>query len=132
MTALSQALEAAQARAVAALAKQYVAGRVDSEQGRETLAAIGLRDLVEQDSWFAALDVLRDTGASAPGEQKATAQGEPDKATDAQLALIKSLVEQKAVPAPDYPETLTRAKASELIAALQKGTYNADDWQVPF
>lgn len=53
-----------------------------------------------------------------------------EPATEKQLAFISDLAYQKNVDAPDGP--LSKAQASEVIDALQKGTYEPDKWTVPF
>ena len=72
MTALADALTAAQHRAVAAIQKQYAAGKIEAETVRERLDLIGLTDTVDQDRLLAArLLVVRAScrcGAIAPEE----------------------------------------------------------------
>jgi hypothetical protein len=133
VSALADALAAAQSRAVAALGKQYVGGATVADAVRIDLEAIGLTDELDTARLLAAWDILRAAGAQAPGEQRAATNGEPkpeDKATDAQLALIAKLVaEKKAVP-PDLP--ITKTQAHEIIDTLKAGTYDADRWSIPF
>lgn len=131
MTALSDALATAQARAVAALAKQYVAGVMDRDAVTLALIAAGLSDPVDTEAWFACLDTIREAGATLPGEAKA-ANGKPDdeKASDRQLAFIAKLVKEKGLTGPDLP--LTKEQAHEVINAIQAGSYDAAKWAVPF
>lgn len=132
MSALAEALVAAQSRAVAALGKQYVGGAIDDETVRADLESIGLTDDVDTARLLAAWDVLRSAGAAAPGEQRAATTGEKpdDKATDAQLALIAKLVAEKKAAPPDLP--ITKTAAHEIIDTLKAGTYDPDKWSVPF
>jgi hypothetical protein len=140
VSALAEALVAAQRRALAALEKSYVhspltAEELDGEKDRvrAIMDAIGCTDTVEQGQLFAALDVIRATGAQLPSEPKPANGGEPKKpepASDAQLAFIAKLVKDKQVQPPDTP--LTKAEAHEIIDTLQAGTYDAAKWTVPF
>ncbi|MGH2835408.1 MAG: hypothetical protein ACRDUT_00140 [Mycobacterium sp.] len=131
MTALSDALAAAQARAVAALAKQYIGGKMDSAEVATDLAAIGLRDEVDAEQWLHALDLIREAGGEAPAEAKPPTNGrEPEPATDSQLSYIGKLADDKGYAAPEGP--LTKDQASSIITALKAGTYNPDEYAVPF
>jgi len=131
MSALAEALIAAQRRALAAVEKQYAAGKLEAEAVREKLTAIGLTDDVDADRLLAALDLIREYGAPLPAEP--TPNGEPKKpepASDAQLAFIAKLVKEKKASPPDTP--LTKVEAHEIIDTLQAGTYDAAKWTVPF
>ncbi|HEX4672036.1 MAG TPA: hypothetical protein VH279_07195 [Solirubrobacteraceae bacterium] len=132
-SALETALAAAQAKAVGALEKAYVAGQLSSEGLASRLAEIGCPDAVDGAHLLAALDVLREYGAAAPAapggsyaERNATRP-----ATDAQRAFITRLADEKEVSPPDL-SGLTREKASELIDQLRTGSYSAADWDIPF
>jgi hypothetical protein len=131
VSALADALVAAQRRALAAVEKQYAAGNLEPDAVREQLDAIGLSDTVDVARLLAALDLIRDYGASLPAEP-APANGKPEteKATDAQLALIAKLVKEKNQPPPDGP--LTKQEAHEVIDGLKAGTYDAGRWRVSF
>ena len=84
MSALADALVAAQRRALAAVEKQYAAGKLEADAVREQLDAIGLSDTVDVDRLLAALDLIRDYGATLPGEPAPTnGKPETEKATDA-------------------------------------------------
>jgi len=131
VSALADALVAAQRRALAAVEKQYAAGKLEREQVREQLDTIGLSDTVDVERLLAALDLIRDYGATLPGEPAATnGKPETEKATDAQLTLIARLVKDKQQPPPDGP--LTKAEAHEIIDTLKAGTYDAGRWHAPF
>jgi hypothetical protein len=127
VTALADALVAAQSRAVAALGKQYVGGQMDGDTLRLALDSIGLTDPSDTEQWIAALDVIRETGAPLPREN---GKAGDEHATDAQTALIARLVKEKNVPMPALP--LTKAQAHEIIDTLKAGTYDAGKWAVPF
>jgi hypothetical protein len=88
MTALSDALQAAQQRAVAAL------------------------------------------GSSAPAEQAAKRNGEPEQATDAQWKYLRTLADERKMTAPAVP--LTKEQASTVIEQLKAGSYDPDAWAVQF
>lgn len=130
MSALAEALVAAQRRALSAMEKQYAAGRIDRETLLERLTAVGLTDDVDSDRLLAALDVIRDYGAALPSEPVAATEKKTEPATDAQLALIAKLVQEKHVASPDLP--LTKAQAHEIIDTLKQGSYDADKWRVQF
>lgn len=131
MSALAEALVAAQTRAVAALGKQYVGGAVDAETVRTDLESIGLTDDVDTTRLLAAWDILRSAGQSAPGEQTTNGgERKPEPATDAQLALIARMVAEKNVTGPDLP--ITKQNAHEIIDSLKNGSYDAAKWKVPF
>jgi hypothetical protein len=114
--------------------KQYVAGKLDGEQARYLLAEIGLTDDVDGDRLLAALDVIREFGAALPSEPtNGATKREDDKATEAQLTLIKKLLHEKGVSAEDSPASpLTKTQAHEIIDTLKAGTYDAAKWTVPF
>ena len=127
MTALSDSLAASQARAVVALSKAYVSGRMDRDAVQLALIGCGLADQVDSDQWFATLDVIREHGAAPPGE----ARPAPDNnATEAQWKLLRDLADKAGKTAPEG--ALTKAQASQVIEQIKAGTYNPDDWGVPF
>lgn len=131
MSALAEALVAAQRRALQALEKQYAAGKLEPEDVRDKLVAVGLTDDVDADRLIAALDLIRDYGAPLPSEPTNGVEKPPEKATQAQRDLIKRLVVEKQVPAPDY-EPLTKQDAHAIIDALKSGTYDPAKYSVPF
>ena len=133
MSALAEALVAAQRRALQAIEKQYVAGKLDRDGAGTCLNLIGLNDEVDQDRLLFALDMIRDYGAQLPSEPAPS--GEPvakksEPATDAQLALIARLAKERAVAGPDLP--ITKQDAHEIIDTLKAGSYDAARWQIPF
>ena len=132
MTALSDALAATQARAVAALAKRYVGGTLgEDDTPEEVLRRIGLADPTDTAHLIAAWDFLRESGAEPPTET-APAREAPDQqpASDKQWTFLRKLADEKGATAPDGP--LSKAQASEAIDELQAGTYDPDKWTVPF
>jgi hypothetical protein len=68
VSALADALVAAQRRALAAVEKQYAAGKLEADDVRAKLTAIGLTDDVDADRLLAALDLIREYGATLPAE----------------------------------------------------------------
>ena len=130
MTALADALTAAQSRAVAALGKQYVGGTMDEDAVRIALDSIGLQDPADTNRWLAALDILRETGAALPSANGAT-EKPPEPMTPAQRSLIERLVQEKNVAAPDL-EQRTKQEAHEIIDTLKAGTYDPAKWSIPF
>jgi len=127
VSALAEALIAAQAKALAALEKAYVRGTIDGEELTERMNEIGLTDAVDQGLLIAALDTLKEHGAGAPAQPERTA----DKPTAAQVAYIGKLCREREIVIPDMAG-VTRAQASEIIESLQAGTYDASKWEVPF
>ena len=125
MTALSDALRAAQAQAIAALSKAYVAG--ETARFFDRLNDIGCTDRVEQAQLMEALDLLRDFGAQAPEPAKPDTSHELASAD--QMRYAADLADKAGTVLPDYQ--LTKANASKLIDQLKAGTYNPDEWTVP-
>lgn len=119
MTPLTDALTAAQARAVSALAKQYVRGGMTRDAVKLAASAFGLTDEIDQEFWLNALDVIKDAGADAPGETRPSVNGKDEAATEAQLKLIARLCDDKGMTAPDGP--LTKQQAHEVIDGLKAG-----------
>jgi hypothetical protein len=136
VSALAEALVAAQRRALSAMEKQYAAGRLDGDQARLLLASIGLTDDVDVDRLLSALNVIREFGAPLPAEPSngAPAEKAPDKITDAQATLIGRMWQEQHRPPGDKPilTGLTKADASRLIDQLKTDTYNVADWDIPF
>ena len=134
MSALAEALVAAQRRALTALQSAFVAGRMTRDEAISAMNLMGVADAVEQDRLIYALAVIRDLGAPMPSEPPAAngepAEKKPEPASAAQIAYITKLVKDKQVSAPDLP--LSKAQAHEIIDALQDGSYDATKWSVPF
>ncbi len=135
MSALGQALEASQAKAVAALGKAYV--RRDEAPDDELFAGllhkIGLDDDVAIQFLLAAWAVLREEKAAPPGRASAGEVWDPlgnAEASEAQWKLLRDLADRKGTTAPVGP--LSKAEAATIIDALQKGTYKPDDYERPF
>ena len=119
MTPLSDALVAAQSRAVAALGKQYVGGQLDSDVVRIALDGIGLNDPTDTERWLKALDILRVTGAAIPTNGDTTPQEKP--ASPAQKSLIDKLCSERGMPTPSgYPRLFTEASA--IIDKIKAGS----------
>ena len=131
MSALADALVAAQRRALAAVEKQYAAGKLEPDDVRAKLTAIGLTDDVDADRLIEALDLIREYGAPLPAEPtNGAAPKGPEPATDAQLALIARLASEKNVAGPDLP--VTKQEAHAIIDSLKNGSYDPATWRVPF
>ncbi len=128
MTALADALRAAQAQAIAALSKAYVAEHTTGLALVEMLDSIGCTDRVEQTQLLASLETLKNFGATAPEPAKPDTSHEP--ASEAQMKYLRDLADRKGTTAPDYIPT--KANASKIIDQLNAGTYNPDEWTVPF
>ena len=136
MTPLSDALVAAQRRALAAIEKQYTAGKIEAETVRERLDLIGLTDTVDQDRLVAALDTIMEYGAALPAEPTTPTERPPEPATPPQRERIKRDVAKlhgdDAAAAVASEPSLTKAQASEIIDSIVKGTFNLEKWYVPF
>jgi hypothetical protein len=135
MSALAEALLAAQRQAIGALSKAYVASNEDGDYRagklEAELNAMGCTDKVEQAQLLSALDVLREHGAPAPrATHEPQRSSENDLETEAQRKLIAKLADDRGTTAPDYK--LTKANASKVIEELKAGTYDPDSWSVPF
>lgn len=132
MTPLSDALTAAQRRALASLEKAYVAEHLDSDGFQARLKFIGIADEVDSFALQRCLDVLREWGAPVPAEQNCAPKEAP--MSDGQRGFIADLLQQKNVAPDDFPDTtgLTQVKASELINDLKYGKYDPAKWKVPF
>ena len=137
MSALAEALVAAQRTFLSAYSKRFVAGEASGdldgeEEGfRGDLDSVGLTDKLDQGYLLECLRGLRHMGVTAPAATQKANGGETEKASDKQLALIVSLCERKNVLAPD-PDALTKAQASEIIDSLDNGTYDPSKWTIPF
>jgi hypothetical protein len=127
MTALSDALAAAQARALAALAKEYVANGDPEKVTTGMLDAMGLTDRVEQAQWFVCLQVMRSSGAQPPSEQAPSRNGAPEPASERQWSLIRNLCDERQMTAPEGP--LTKQQAHEVIDSLKQGNYDPNRWE---
>ena len=126
---LSAALTAAQAKAIAALEKAYVAGQVEQPEMLTLLSAMGATDTVDQERLLVALDTLRQYGATPPTPQNGPTDSGARPMTNAQRSFLTKLFDEKGYVAPAELDTWTRDKASEAISQLQAGTYTDD---VPF
>jgi hypothetical protein len=130
MSALAEALLAAQRQAVGALSKAYVAGRINAEKLATELDAIGLRDEVDQGLLFASLEIVKALGGEAPKPTGTTGVKMPEQPSDAQRNFISKLCKERNVPEPDV--IVSKEQAHEIIDALKAGTYNADAYSIPF
>jgi hypothetical protein len=135
VSALAEALVAAQRATLTAMAKAHVSyldGEPNKDAFHALLNSIGCTDQVEQEQLWAAWDTLRSAGAAPPTGQPPL-NGEPKKpepASDAQLALIARLVKEKKAQPPDLP--LNKVEAHEVIDTLKAGTYDYAKWHVAF
>lgn len=130
MTPLSDALTAAQKRALQALEKAYVAGAIEPDALREKLHGCGISDDVDISYLVHALNVLREWGAPLPVETNGTPKRE--NMTASQRGFIEQLCREKNLPEPETFDDLSKAQASEAINALQAGDYDPARWRVPF
>jgi len=128
VTALAEALLTAQRGALAAMQKAFVRGALTGPDFKTRLDAIGCSDVTDGDTMISALNVMREFGAEPPQPTKPDTGSEP--ASDRQTAYIQKLADERGTVAPDYK--LTKDNASKVIEQLKAGTYNPDEWTVPF
>ena len=128
MTALAEALLAAQRQAIGAAAKAFVADAVNESELCELLDSFGASDKVEQGYLLAALHVARQFGTAAPQTTRQDAPPKPMSA--AQKARIEKTAKERNYTLPDF-ENLTMAQASEVIQTMDSGEYDAARWVVP-
>jgi hypothetical protein len=135
MTALSQALEASQNKAVAALGKAYIRRdeAPDDELFDGLLKKIGLDDEVYIGFLLSAWAILRDLREQPPGEQEPLVAS-PELATQAQRDFIDKLMDDAGHVRFDRSDLarIHKPRASELIAELKAGTYDPSKWDVGF
>ncbi len=132
MTPLSDALTAAQRRALGALEKAYVAGHIEPEQLTEGMVACGVSDHVEIAFLVASLDVLKEWGVAAPNMTERVA--ETELASQRQRDYILQLCAEKKKQPPEDLSMLTKAEASGIIGQLTSAPdqYNPAASRVPF
>jgi len=129
VSALSDTLVASQSRALAALERAYLRELLDAESFAARCDAIGARDVLERADLLACLDVLREYGAT----ETPSANGQPARKpiTDKQRSFIARLADEHGFAMPETAG-LSTDEASKLISSLQAGTFNPDDWDLPF
>jgi len=123
MSALAEALVAAQTRAVAALGKQYVGGTLDSDAVRIALDSVGLSDPADTARWLSALDIIRETGAPLPNGDAPTNE---KPSSLAQRNLIDKLCDERGIVKPQSHPRLF-AEASAIIDKIKRGAFIPDD-----
>jgi hypothetical protein len=119
MSALAEALLAAQRSAIGTLAKAYVAGAFEDDGDAGLIAnldRIGATDAVDQAQLRECLDVLRTFGVPLSATNGA-APKETRPASEAQWKLIRRLADERGQVAPEGP--LTVDEASRLIEQLK-------------
>jgi hypothetical protein len=135
MSALTQALEASQNKAVAALGKAYVRRdeTPDDELFTGLLKKIGLDDDVAIAFLLSAWSILREQREQPPGEQAAPAAN-GELSTEAQRSFIDKLMDDAGQVRLDRADLdrLSKDKASALISDLKAGTYDPAKWDVGF
>lgn len=133
MTALAEALTAAQRQAIASAERAYIAGIIDHEGLITLLDEMGCTDKIEQGYLWAALETLKQLGASAPTarDAKPADAWKTEPMSEAQRRKIVGDCDARSVPYPDF-EGLTKGQASEIIESIKVGTYDPDKWAIPF
>lgn len=131
MSALTEALVAAQARAINAVSKAYLASHIDRDEANDELQTVGATDDVDRTALLDALDTIKRYGAQAPGEP--AANGERQRATQKQLDYLRKLVTDANDQAPtEWIGYLSKDEASKAIEQIKAGSFDINDWQVPF
>lgn len=132
MSALSEALDHSQAKALAALFKGYTrrADEPDDELFAGLMHKIGLDDDVQIAFLLAAWRIMRDDREALPAGNGVAPQSEPEPASDAQLALIRKLCDERKLEPPNKP--LTKQTATQVIDEIKAGRYDPAKWTVPF
>ena len=130
MTALSDALEAAQRRTLTALQAALAAEKIDAEAFTIQLHACGISEVNDTEIGYLAtcVAVCSQWGAALPTEPKNGTQ--PLPMTDNQRAGILKRCREKQLQPPDEP--LTKDQAHEIISSMDAGTYDPAKWRVPF
>jgi hypothetical protein len=133
VSALAEALVAAQRRSLATLEKAYVAGAIEAEPMAEAMESCGITDAVDRAFLIASLDVLKEWGVAAPTmtERVARENGEPEKMSAKQRDYLTKLAAEKGVHLRPGFEGLSKQQASDAISELQGGTYDQQQG-VPF
>lgn len=131
MSALAEALTAAQRRALGAVEKAYVAGLIDGDGATKLLDSFGATDDVERGYLFAALEVVKMFGAAPPAEPKPANDWKSEPMSESQRKRIERDCDAKQLPHPDFAG-MTKGQASEVIESLGAGTYDPDKWSIPF
>ena len=124
MTALAEALLAAQRQALAELEKAYIAGRLEDDAMLEHLDSIGVTDSVDRFHWLEAVNTLKALGVQANGAALSRPAALDEPATKAQLDFIAKLSDDKGRVV--NVDGMTKAQASAVIEALKR------DEEVPF
>ena len=124
MTALAEALLAAQRQAIGALQKVYLAQGINDEELSTALDNIGATDAVDQACLMECLHVLHRFGVPAPSVNGARPAALDEPATKAQLDFIAKLSDDKGRVV--QTDGMTKAQASQVIEALKR------DEEVPF
>lgn len=132
MTALAEALLAAQRQATNALAKPYIAGTIDAEEVVRRLESFGCTDMVDQGYLLAAWDTIQTYGAPAP--TNAAAPPAPKLMSPAQKRRIELDCKDRGWQQPDFEAlpTITMDEASQIIDSIKDGSYDAARWNPPF
>lgn len=110
--------------------KAYVRGSYESvDDFLADAERIGCTDKTDLALFVNALDTLRVFGT----EPQANGAARPDvnrPASPQMMSFLRNLADEKRAVLPDYE--LTNAQALKIRDALKAGTYNADDYTVPF
>lgn len=131
MSTLSEALTAAQARAINAISKSYLASHIERDEANAELQVVGATDDVDRCALLDALDTIKRYGAQAPSEPSYSERRTNDRPTSAQVTLIERLAKEKDYEPVDLT-AVTRAQASEIIDTLKNGTFDPAKWSIPF
>jgi hypothetical protein len=128
MSALSEALAQSQRQTISALSKAYIAGRIDGDDLLRGLDESGSTDRVDQEHLIVCLNLLREHGQEAPTNAPPAKVDRP--ASPEFIEFLQRLADEKGTVLPDYP--LSNEQGKKIRDQLKAGTYNPDEWTVPF
>jgi len=129
MSALSEALKRSQDASLLVLEKSYLRGAFEDDGDFvEECQSIGCTDASDLALYLNSMRLRYRYGAE-PTQAEAT-KPTTKPATQAQWGLARIIANERGYVLPD--ETITSAEMSKAIDAMKAGTYNADDYSVPF
>ena len=129
MSALSEALKRSQDASLLVLEKSYLRGAFEDDGDfLEECQSIGCTDASDLALYLNSMRLRYRYGAE-PTQAEAPKPA-TKAASEGQWKFIRDLADRAQTVAPDGP--LTAEQASTVIDQLKAGTYNPDEWTVPF
>ena len=131
MTALAEALLAAQRQAIGALGKQFVACQIDVAEVVSRLREIGCTDPADRDQMVAAWMILREYGSGLA--TNGASQQAPKMMSPAQKRRIELDCKDRGWAPPAFDAVpITLDEASAIIDSIKDGSYDPARWNPPF